>query len=168
MKIERQPSEPFAMPQAQASSAHLPLRLAVRADISSEERVIDPVVVPTQVRNETHMTQSGPKVGGGESPRGSSGVVLDDRLLASLAREVEESDPIAWGALDLDRDAAYRLMASQIAEMFRDHEKAGRERDEQLLLALASCVKLAVENFVLHQRLMLALRQTRILDKSAE
>ena len=46
---------------------------------------------------------------------------LDDRLLAELAREVEESDPIAWGSLDLDRDAAFRLMASQIAEQFRDH-----------------------------------------------
>jgi len=114
------------------------------------------------------MTETGPEVGDGESPRGSFGIVLDDRLLASLAREVEELDPIAWGALDLDRDAAYRLMASQIAEMFRDHEKAGLGRDEQLLLALASSVKLAVENFVLHQRLMLALRQTRVLNGSAE
>ncbi len=114
------------------------------------------------------MTQTGPEVGDGERLEGGSGIVLDDLLLASLAREVEELDPIAWGSLDLDRDAAYRLMASQIAEMFRDHGKAGRGRDEQLLLALASSVKLAVENFVLHQRLMLALRQTRVLNGSAE
>ena len=114
------------------------------------------------------MTRTGPEVGDGGSPRGACGIVLDDRLLASFAREVEQLDPIAWGALDLDRDAAYRLMASQIAEMFRDHEKAGRGRDEQLLLALASCVKLAVENFVLHRRLMLALQKTHAPKGSTE
>lgn len=88
---------------------------------------------------------------------------LDDRLLADLAREVEESDPIAWGHVDIDRDAAFRLMASQIAEQFRDHEVAGVAREEQLVIALASSVKLAVENFVLHQRLMLALAEIRAL-----
>lgn len=114
------------------------------------------------------MTRMGPEVGYGESRRGSSGIALDDRLLASLAREVEQLDPIAWGALDLDRDAAYQLIESQIAEMFRDHEQEGPGRDKQLLLARASCVKLAVENFVLHQRLMRALRQTRAPDGSTE
>lgn len=114
------------------------------------------------------MTQESPKAGDDESRTGTSGIVLNDRLLASLAREVEELDPIAWGSLDLDRDAAYRLMASQIAEMFRGHERAGLGRDEQLLIALASSVKLAVENFVLHQRLMIALRQTRITKGPAE
>lgn len=88
---------------------------------------------------------------------------VDDRLLAELAREVEESDPIAWGTLDLDREAAFRLMASQIAEQFQGHEAAGVARDEQLVIALASSVKLAVENFVLHQRLMLALREAAAL-----
>jgi hypothetical protein len=85
------------------------------------------------------------------------GVTIDDRMLAALAREVEETDPIAWGGLDLDRDAAYRLMASQIAETFRGYEEKGVGRDEQLLIALSSAVKLSVENFVLHQRLMMAL-----------
>jgi hypothetical protein len=88
------------------------------------------------------------------------GLRIDDRMLASLAREVEETDPIAWGTLTLDRDAAYRLMASQIAETFRGYEEQGVGRDEQLLIALSSAVKLSVENFVLHQRLMVA-RRTR-------
>lgn len=83
---------------------------------------------------------------------------IDDRTLAALAREVEETDPIAWGGLDLDRDAAYRLMASQIAEIFRKYEQTGVGRDEQLLIALSSAVKLSVENFVLHQRLIAATR----------
>jgi hypothetical protein len=75
-------------------------------------------------------------------------------MLAALAREVAARDPIDWGDLPLDRDAAYGLMASQIAEIFRGHEAAGTGRDAQLLIALASIVKLSVENFVLHQRLL--------------
>lgn len=90
----------------------------------------------------------------GEAADGAGAIRLDDRLLASLAREVEAGDPIDWGGLDLDRDAAFALIASQIAEMFRAHERDGRSRDEQLLIALAACVKLSVETFVLHQRLM--------------
>ena len=47
-----------------------------------------------------------------------TGLTLDHRLLAALAREVEAADPIAWGEVALDRDTAYELIASQIAEMF--------------------------------------------------
>jgi hypothetical protein len=82
------------------------------------------------------------------------GLTLDHRLLAALAREVEDGDPIAWGGIELDRDTAYDLLASQIAEMFRRYEAKGISRDRQLLIALATLVKLTVENFVLHQRLM--------------
>ena len=82
------------------------------------------------------------------------GFTLDHRTLAALAREVEEGDPIAWGGVRLDRDTAYDLIASQIAEMFAGYETRGVERDRQLLIALATVVKLTVENFVLHQRLM--------------
>jgi hypothetical protein len=83
-----------------------------------------------------------------------SGLSLDHRLLAALAREVEEGDPIAWGAAALDRAAAYELIASQVAEMFRGYESKGVSRDRQMVIALATLVKLTVENFVLHQRLM--------------
>lgn len=75
-------------------------------------------------------------------------------LLARLAREAEGTDPIDWGALTLDHGAAYELMASQIAEMFRGYEAQGLDHDEQLLLALATIVKLATESFVLNQRLL--------------
>jgi hypothetical protein len=81
------------------------------------------------------------------------GLSLDHRLLAALAREVEEGDPIAWGG-NLDRAAAYELIASQVAEMFRGYESKGVSRDRQMVIALATLVKLTVENFVLHQRLM--------------
>lgn len=79
---------------------------------------------------------------------------LDHRLLAALARAVEEGDPIAWGEVALDRDDAYELIASQVAEMFAGYEAGGVPRDRQRMIALATVVKLTVENFVLHQRLM--------------
>ncbi len=79
---------------------------------------------------------------------------FDSRMLAAFAREVEEADPVAWGALRLDQEAAYDLIASQIAERFCDYEARGVGRDQQLVIALATVVKLSVETFVLHQRLM--------------
>ena len=79
---------------------------------------------------------------------------FDSRMLAAFAREVEEADPVAWGDLPLDRGAAYDLVASQIAERFQGYEARGVARDQQLAIALATVVKLSVENFVLHQRLM--------------
>lgn len=75
-------------------------------------------------------------------------------LLARLAREAEGEDPIDWGALALDRGAAYELMASQIAEVFQGYRARGLDGDAQLLLALGTIVKLATESFVLNQRLM--------------
>ena len=67
---------------------------------------------------------------------------------------MEDGDPIAWGGIALDRDTVYDLIASQIAETFAGYEAGGVARDRQLLVALATVVKLTVENFVLHQRLM--------------
>jgi hypothetical protein len=82
------------------------------------------------------------------------GLTLDHRTLAALARQVEEGDPVAWGDLALDRGAVYDLIASQVAEMFRGYEQRGVPRDRQMVIALATVVKLTVENFVLHQRLL--------------
>jgi hypothetical protein len=84
----------------------------------------------------------------------TGGFRLDHRTLAALAREVEEGDPIAWGATSLDRDTVYDLIASQIAEVFRGYEAAAVPRERQMVIALATVVKLTVENFVLHQELM--------------
>ncbi len=78
----------------------------------------------------------------------------DPRTLAALAREVEHGDPIAWGGLALDRDTVYELIASQITEIFARYEAQGVAQERQRVIALATVVKLTVENFVLHQRLM--------------
>ncbi|HRO10737.1 MAG TPA: hypothetical protein PK452_04330, partial [Amaricoccus sp.] len=72
------------------------------------------------------------------------GFTLDHRMLAALAREVEGADPIAWGGTGLDRDTVYDLIASQIAETFAGYEAGGVARDRQLLVALATVVKLTV------------------------
>ncbi|MEM8572235.1 MAG: hypothetical protein AAGG56_15200 [Pseudomonadota bacterium] len=79
---------------------------------------------------------------------------LDHRLLASFAKDAEAADPIDWSNVEIDRDAAYEIMASQIAEMFRDYELRGLGSGPQMAIALSTIVKLSVENFVLHQRLM--------------
>jgi hypothetical protein len=83
-----------------------------------------------------------------------SGFTLDHHMLAALARPVEEGDPIAWGETGLDREMVYDLIASQFAEMFRGYESRGVTRDRQMVIALSAVVKLTVENFVLHKRLM--------------
>ena len=79
---------------------------------------------------------------------------FDHRLLARLAREVEEGDPIAWDGVAIDREAVYDLIASQIAEMMQGYAAKGVPGDRQTLILLATVVKLTVENFVLHQRLL--------------
>ena len=84
----------------------------------------------------------------------AAGFAIDHQTLAALAREVEEADPIAWGSVALDRDTVYELIASQIAEMFARYAAQGVPAERQMVIALATVVKLTVENFVLHQRLM--------------
>jgi hypothetical protein len=81
---------------------------------------------------------------------------LDHRTLARFAKDAEAADPIDWADTGIDRDTAYDLMASQIAEMFRGYEQRGLGRDPQMAIALGTVVKLSVENFVLNQRLMRA------------
>lgn len=80
--------------------------------------------------------------------------MTDHRLLAALARAVEEGDPIAWGNIALDQTAAFDLIASQVAEMFDRYETDGVPSERQMLIALATVVKLTVENFVLHQQII--------------
>lgn len=84
-----------------------------------------------------------------------TGTLLDHRQLAEFGKQAETADPIDWSGVNIDRDAAYELMASQIAEMFRSYEEKGLSRDAQMAISLGTIVRLSVENFVLNQRLML-------------
>jgi hypothetical protein len=64
--------------------------------------------------------------------------------LVELAKEVESQDPIDWGMLSVDEDTAYRVIASQVIEMYNTNDQ---------LTMLASITKLIVENFVLNLKL---------------
>ena len=64
--------------------------------------------------------------------------------LVELAKEVEMEDPIDWGMLAVDEDSAYRLIASQVIELYNTNDQ---------ITMLASITKLIVENFVLNLKL---------------
>lgn len=68
--------------------------------------------------------------------------------LASIAQEAEIKDPILWSSMTVDKDTAYKLMASSVIEQFADLEE-----DEKMLIALGTITKLLVENFVLNIRI---------------
>lgn len=64
--------------------------------------------------------------------------------LVELAKEVESEDPIDWGMLAIDEEAAYRLIATHVIELYNTNDQ---------LTMLASITKLIVENFVLNLKL---------------
>lgn len=68
---------------------------------------------------------------------------IDD--LVELAKEVEVTDPIDWGMLNIDEDNAYRLIATSVLEQF------SQPLDQSTVLA--TITKLIVENFVLNLKL---------------
>jgi len=70
------------------------------------------------------------------------------KQLAQLAREVEITDPIEWGELSIQEDVAYEMMAASVIEMMMKLKD-----DEKEVVAMASIVKLLVENFVFNLRM---------------
>lgn len=75
--------------------------------------------------------------------------MIDPDQIIQLAKEIEQSDPIDWSDLPLDRDAVYAMLGLSVLE--RADNTSGVEREAILM---ASLVKLTVENFVLEMRLM--------------
>ena len=69
--------------------------------------------------------------------------------LAKLAMAVEIDDPIDWGMIQLNEESVYRLMSSNVLEMYLSEDKDSRE-----MIMLATTVKLVVENYVLNLKLM--------------
>jgi hypothetical protein len=72
------------------------------------------------------------------------------KQLVELAREVESTDPIDWGELNISEQHAYEMIASQILEQFYE---ADDDIEDQLLIMLSVVVKLTVENFVLNLKI---------------
>lgn len=69
--------------------------------------------------------------------------------LISIAREIENTDPIDWGMLSISEDAAYELMAGSILENY-----LAMDADSRDMILLATVLKLTVENFVLNLQLL--------------
>jgi hypothetical protein len=70
--------------------------------------------------------------------------MISVETLVELAKEVENEDPIEWGMLSIDEDTAYKIIASQVLEIYNTNDQ---------LTMLASITKLIVENFVLNLKL---------------
>ena len=65
--------------------------------------------------------------------------------LAAIAYDIEEEDPIEWNELNITKLEAYRLMASQVLELFADMDKEA---------LMATIVKMQEENFALHLKVL--------------
>ena len=72
--------------------------------------------------------------------------VYVDRI-ATLAEEIESSDPIDWGLLQISEDNAYKLIAANVINQFNKYSMDERE------IMIATITKLVVENFVLNLKL---------------
>ena len=69
--------------------------------------------------------------------------------LIYLAKEVESTDPIDWGMLNISEDETYNLLAGSVLEQYLLTEK-----DDRDIVMLSVVLKLTVENFVLNLKLM--------------
>lgn len=69
--------------------------------------------------------------------------------LVTLAREVENSDPIDWGMMPIKEEDAYHQMAQQVLEMMKSYTPSDRRA-----VSMAVITKLLVENFVLNYQLL--------------
>lgn len=68
--------------------------------------------------------------------------------IIDVAKEIELTDPIDWGMLSIDEDAAYHMIATGVLENYLLTDADSRD---MILLSVAT--KLAVENFVLNLKL---------------
>lgn len=69
--------------------------------------------------------------------------------LVTLAREVENGDPIDWGMMPIKEEDAYHQMAQQVLEMMKSYTPSDRRA-----VSMAVITKLLVENFVLNYQLL--------------
>lgn len=76
--------------------------------------------------------------------------------LINLAKEVDATDSIDWGYLELNEDDVYGLMATHIMEMYLDFEDNPLARE----IAASTILKLVVENFVINYQYQKLLEKT--------
>lgn len=66
------------------------------------------------------------------------------KTIVELAKEIESEDPMDWSNLNVDKDLAYNIIASQVIELMKQSDD---------MIKTTMIVKLIVENFVLHLKL---------------
>lgn len=66
------------------------------------------------------------------------------KTIVELAKEIESEDPIDWSNLNVDKDLAYNIIASQVIELMKQSDD---------MIKTTTIVKLIVENFVLNLKL---------------
>ena len=71
--------------------------------------------------------------------------MIDIETLVDLAKEVEGKDQIDWNQLAIEKDTAYRLVATSVLEMESKMDKEA---------ILATMTQLIVENMVLNIKLL--------------
>lgn len=69
-----------------------------------------------------------------------------------LMHEVEAADPIDWGMLAIDENAAMELIANNIVDQYNTQWQHLTD-EQQILSLLATMGKLIVENFALNIKL---------------
>lgn len=73
--------------------------------------------------------------------------LLDDMI--QLAKEIDKTDPIDFGMLQLDEDAAYKTIGLSLIERNFDTPEEHRN-----LMLLSTCLHLVIDNMVLNMKLM--------------
>jgi hypothetical protein len=66
------------------------------------------------------------------------------KTIVELAKEIETEDPIDWSNLNVDKNLAYNIIASQVIELMKQSDD---------MIKTTTIVKLIVENFVLNLKL---------------
>lgn len=69
--------------------------------------------------------------------------------VVELAKEAEKENPLLWEHLNLDQDAAYRVIASEIFDMLNGIE----DWDERYLTLVVAMVLSQMENYVLNVKI---------------
>jgi hypothetical protein len=75
---------------------------------------------------------------------------VDLDLLVDIAQDVEGQDAVDWGKLAMSKEAAYRMVAASILEMF---DKPEYTFDDKVIL-MSTITKLTVENMLLNIKVL--------------
>jgi hypothetical protein len=75
---------------------------------------------------------------------------VDLDLLVDIAQEVEGQDSIDWSKLAVSKEAAYKMVATSILEMF---DKSEYTFDDKVII-MSTITKLTVENMLLNIRVL--------------